>query len=267
MARSQGTDIQRLRRRVAFDRFLARLFTAEPLERYPWFLKGGYAMELRMRHARTTKDIDLTITASSQAGDVVEETERVRGLLQQASSVNLPDGFIFLISESVLELNAPPEGGSRYPVRATMAGRTFARFHVDVGIGDDALDPVDRIEGEGWFDFAGLPRPEFRMISREQQFSEKIHAYTLPRVERENSRVKDLIDLLLLQPTAMEPERVRRNLRKTFERRSTHPIPPELPAPPPSWRARFEVLAKQCDLDAEMDEAFQKLALCFHALQ
>ncbi len=58
IARSQGTDIQRLRRRVAFDRFLARLFSAEPKDRYPRFLKGGYAMELRIRRARATKDIE-----------------------------------------------------------------------------------------------------------------------------------------------------------------------------------------------------------------
>jgi len=266
MARSQGMDIQRLRRRVAFDRFLARLFTAEPPERYPWFLKGGYAMELRTRHARATKDIDLTITASGEASGVAGEAERLRILLQRASSVDLQDRFIFLVGEPMLELNAPPEGGNRDPVVATMGGRTFARFHVDVGIGDDALNPVDRIESEGWFDFAGLPRPEFRMISREQQFAEKTHAYTLPRKDRENSRVKDLVDLLLLLQANMEADRVRRNLRKTFERRHTHPIPPELPTPLPSWRTRFEVLAKECGLDIEMDRAFQTLAVYFRSV-
>jgi hypothetical protein len=35
------------------------------------------------------------------------------------------------------------------------------------------------------------------MIAREQQFAEKIHAYTLPR-NAANSRVKDLVDLALL---------------------------------------------------------------------
>jgi len=266
IARSQGTDIQRLRRRVAFDRFLARLFSAEPKDRYPWFLKGGYAMELRIRHARATKDIDLTITATAEAGGVVGYAERVRSLLQQASSIDLPDRFTFLVGEPMLELNAPPEGGSRYPVDATMAGRTFARFHVDVGIGDDALDPIDHIQGEGWFDFAGLPRPEFRTISREQQFAEKTHAYTLPREDRENSRVKDLVDLLLLLQTNMEADRVRRNLRITFERRRTHAIPSELPVPPSSWETRFEVLAKECGLDAEMNRAFQALAVYFSSV-
>jgi len=46
-ARERGTDLQRLRRQVAFDRFLARMFSKGPKATYPWLLKGGYAMELR----------------------------------------------------------------------------------------------------------------------------------------------------------------------------------------------------------------------------
>ena len=217
-----------------------------------------------MRHARATKDIDLTLAGGGKAAGEGEEAERIRGLLQQASSVKLPDEFIFVVGESVLELDAPPEGGSRYPVHATMAGRTFARFRVDVGIGDASIDPADRVEGEGWFDFAGLPRPEFRMISREQQFAEKIHAYTLPRAaNRENTRVKDLVDLLLLQATPMESQRVRENIRRTFERRNTHPVPVTLAFPPAAWGARFEMLAKDCGLSPKMEQAFQQLAAYF----
>jgi len=61
-ARDEGTDLQRLRRQVAFDRFLARMFSKGPKAAYPWVLKGGYAMELRVQSARTTKDLDLTLT-------------------------------------------------------------------------------------------------------------------------------------------------------------------------------------------------------------
>ena len=103
MARRHGTDIQRLRRRVAFDRFLARLFSAEPQERYPWFLKGGYAMELRMHQARSTKDIDLTVVVTSEEAGRGRGTDHVRDLLMEACSVKLPDGFIFLAGESVLD--------------------------------------------------------------------------------------------------------------------------------------------------------------------
>ena len=49
-------DIQRLRRQVAFDRLLCRLFRDSNA---PWMLKGGYAMELRLAESRTTRDIDL----------------------------------------------------------------------------------------------------------------------------------------------------------------------------------------------------------------
>jgi hypothetical protein len=60
-AQVERTDLQRLRRQVAFDRFLARLFPKGPKGTYPWILTGGYAMELRIRSVRTTKDIDLTL--------------------------------------------------------------------------------------------------------------------------------------------------------------------------------------------------------------
>ena len=57
IATEKGDNLQRLRRKVAFDRLLARLFS---LEEQSFFLKGGYAMELRLKTARATKDIDLT---------------------------------------------------------------------------------------------------------------------------------------------------------------------------------------------------------------
>jgi Nucleotidyl transferase AbiEii toxin, Type IV TA system len=55
-AKSEGVDLQRIRRQVAFDRRLARLFSST---NPPWVLKGGYALELKFAAARTTKDIDL----------------------------------------------------------------------------------------------------------------------------------------------------------------------------------------------------------------
>lgn len=54
LARAQGIDLMRLRRQIAFDRLLVRLF-AEPDS--PWLLKGGYAFELRWdRAARRVSD-------------------------------------------------------------------------------------------------------------------------------------------------------------------------------------------------------------------
>jgi predicted nucleotidyltransferase component of viral defense system len=253
IANRTGTDLQRLRRRVAFDRLLARMFS-EKQGRPAWYLKGGYAIELRIETARTTKDIDLSIAAREAI-----TPESLHRLVDDAASIDLADGFVFQVGESILDLDAAPQGGSRFPVQARMAGRPFVGFHVDIGIGDDLIEPTDRIEGQGWFDFAGLPRPEFRMISREQQFAEKLHAYTRPRTDRDNSRVKDLVDLLLLMRTQMEPHHLRETIERTFAHRATHPIPPELAPPPESWRARFAELAAQCSIDGEIDSALRSV--------
>jgi hypothetical protein len=43
-AHDERTDLQRLRRQVAFDRLLARLFRKPSEAKYPWILKGGYAI-------------------------------------------------------------------------------------------------------------------------------------------------------------------------------------------------------------------------------
>lgn len=40
-SKEKGMDLERVRRNVAFERFLARLFLTKP---YPWLLKGGYAL-------------------------------------------------------------------------------------------------------------------------------------------------------------------------------------------------------------------------------
>jgi hypothetical protein len=253
LGKRTGTDLQRLRRCVAFDRLLARMFT-ENVGRPSWYLKGGYAIELRIETARTTKDIDLSIPAREPI-----TPESLHRMVDDAGSLDLADGFVFQVGESILDLDAAPQGGSRFPVQARMAGRPFVGFHLDIGIGDELMEPTDQIEGEGWFDFAGLPRPAFRMISREQQFAEKLHAYTRPRIERDNSRVKDLVDLLLLMQTEMDQPRLRDNIERTFTHRATHLLPPALPPPPESWRPRFQELATECGLDVDMESAVRNV--------
>jgi predicted nucleotidyltransferase component of viral defense system len=55
-----GQPLARLRKMVAFDRFLARLAKKQP---DAWIVKGGFALQLRLGdRARTTKDIDLSAT-------------------------------------------------------------------------------------------------------------------------------------------------------------------------------------------------------------
>ena len=258
-AREQGTDLQRLRRQVAFDRFLARMFSKGPKAAYPWLLKGGYAMELRMHSARTTKDIDLTLHDGTRLSkDPKERGEQVRALLQEAAATPFDDYFEFLVGEARADLDGAPEGGSRYPVQARMDGRDFARFHVDVGVGDEVLEPLEVVIGEDWLGFGGVAPPSFPIISAEQQFAEKLHAYTLPRGERVNTRTKDLIDMvLLIRGETLDKSKTAAAVRATFMKRATHDVPKELDPPPAEWEPVFDALAKECNLAMELPEGFE----------
>jgi predicted nucleotidyltransferase component of viral defense system len=257
-AREEATDLQRLRRQVAFDRFLARLFSQGPKATYPWLLKGGYAMELRMHAARTTKDIDLTLYDGTRLSkDPRERREQVRSMLQEAAATHFNDYFEFLVGEAREDIEGALEGGSRYPVLAQMDGRDSARFHVDVGIGDEVLEPLDIVTGRDWLGFAGVAPPSFPVISVEQQFAEKLHAYSLPRGERANTRTKDLIDMVLLIRAAnLDKKTTGAAVRATFTKRATHAVPQELDPPPAEWRPVFDALANECGLTMKLHEGF-----------
>ncbi len=245
---AEGIDLQRLRRQVSFDRFLARLFAAPES---PWLLKGGYAMELRIQSARTTKDIDLTLPAEHASHDILDE-------LQRGVSPDTGDFFEFTVSESLMSLEAAPEGGARYPVTATLGGRRFTNFHVDIGIGDAVIPPVDVLPTRDWLGFAGIPAPSLLAITKEQQFAEKLHAYTLPRGERPNSRVKDLVDLILLiQMDRMDQSKLAQSIDTTFSVRGTHAIPAQLLAPPDFWEIPFRQLAIESGLNIGLNEAYE----------
>lgn len=253
--RRDGGDIQRMRRQAAFDRLLCRLFY-EPDA--PWLLKGGYAMELRIRAARTTRDVDLAIRnlPTEKWNDVA-----ILGLLERAVSVDIQDGFEFAIGAPMMDLDAAPYGGSRFPVEAQMAGRRFANFHLDVSAGDVLREPFEILEGQDWLGFAGIAKAEVRAISHEEQFAEKLHAYTVPRTGRRNTRVKDLVDMvLLLDSGKMNPTRLRENIKATFRRRGTHEVPQSLLPPQEDWTAPFSALAVECGLNKNMVEHHQRLA-------
>lgn len=262
IARDEALDLQRVRRQVALDRFLARLFHRPDS---PWLLKGGCAMELRFRAARATKDLDFTVRAvpgGRPGSDVVLESR------QEVGALDLGDFFTFRVAEASTDLDGAPYGGARYPVEAVLDGRTFVRFHLDVGIGDLVLDPVEMVETRDWLAFAQLPPPWVAMISREQQFAEKLHADTLLRPVSPNSRVRDLVDMvLLIESGTLSLEKVREALSRTCERRGTHDLPGTITPPPDEWEAPFRALAEQCRLTVSLAQAFEVLSRLHAAVE
>ena len=94
----------------------------------------------------------------------------------------------------------------------------------------------------------------------EQQFAEKYHAYTFSRGDRPNSRVRDLVDMLLLiRRASLQPERVRKAIQATFARRGSHPIPERMPAPPDFWAVPFAALAVACGVTEAIADAAREV--------
>ena len=145
-------------------------------------------------------------------------------------------------------------------MESRLDGRTFVKFHIDVGIGDVILEPVETITTRDWLAFAEIPSPSVMMTTREQQFAEKIHAYTLPR-SSPNSRVRDLVDLyLLIASGSLNLVLCAEALRRTFERRRTHGIPEELVPPQRIGVGRFVfLLTEECRLHIGYRAAFDAL--------
>lgn len=250
-AKAEGIDLQRMRRQVAFDRLLVRLFAdGNP----PWRLKGGYALELKLAMARTTRDLDLGLSADGFGSEDMLE------LLQAAAGADAGDFFVFTIGEPTMDLDGAPYGGSRHPVEVHLDGRLFARFHLDVGLGDVQREPFEWIEPREWLSFAGMPAGKFPSISREEHFAQKIHAYTMPRSDRPNTRVKELVDLvLLIEAGGLDRERLIRDVDDTFSRRKSHPVPEVLDPPPDFWQPGFFRLAAECGIASDISEQFEKV--------
>lgn len=247
VAEQREVQIQGLRLKLSIERLLARLFnTPNP----PWLLKGGYAMELRFRpRARTTRDVDLTIGDAVAPQQLAKRLDEVHEALQLAAERNLGDFFEFTIEPARSEIQAAPAGGGVFAVIARMAGRDFARFHLDVGFGDSVIGAVETLLGDDLLDFAGIAPARATAIPQAQQFAEKVHAYTFPWTDRENRRSKDLVDLVaLIERGQLNPVAVRQALAETFRRRARHALPATLQPPPASWSEEFPTMAAEAGI-------------------
>lgn len=248
-------DLQRLRRKVAFDRLLARIFSEKETG---FFLKGGYAMELRMVDARATKDMD--ITSLHQVDSILDK-------LHNLSDKDLGDYFVYRIGSPIKDLENAPYGGRRYPVSTLIDDRLFVQFQLDIGV-DLVVDRVETIDGSNWLEYCNIPSPKIWMISAKQQFCEKLHAYTLPREGRINSRSKDLIDMILLiSMYSFDPQDFPQLLDKIFRARKTHDLPNDLDPPPKEWQIPFSAMALECGLSNTMDESFEQVKAFYASLR
>lgn len=242
----QGTPLMRLRKRIVFERCLARL---QHEKDSPWILKGGVALEIRLGlQARMTKDLDLVLNGGDEWA-VSSGAGEITSMLRRHLERDLNDYFEFIVAEPDGALSVPGAIAFRFNIRANLAGRLFERLHIDVGIGDPVLTPIAHVEGSEVLNFAGIERLQIRMISVEQHFAEKVHAFTKPYPGRINTRVKDLADLCLLNKNVeLSNKSLRKAVMRVFAVRATHEIPRTLPDADPSWLSSFSNIASELGL-------------------
>lgn len=228
-----SSDLARRRRLVVFDRVAARLSADRTAG---WILKGGAALEFRLRGlARTTRDMDLV--AAPDADNELAGAD-VRELLIEALAIDHDgDGFMFQVSAPVeLRPDAAGRGGWRFSVESRLAGKAFATIRLDVVMRGQEIALTERLPLPNPLAFAGIPDREIEAVDRRQHFAEKLHALTRDYGDRPNTRVKDLVDLVLLIESGVAPDStVVDAVRHVFAVRATHPVPVTIPEPPPSW--------------------------------
>jgi hypothetical protein len=146
-SRETHVALGRLRRRVVFERLVARLEWTEPGK---WVVKGGDA-----------------------------------------------DGFLFTAAEP--EQLATDSGGTptwRIKIGVQLAGKLFDAVQLDVSPRQHELEIADRIELPNLLAFAGVPAPVVEVVDVHRHAAEKFHAMLRDYGDRENTRVRDLVDLV-----------------------------------------------------------------------
>jgi Nucleotidyl transferase AbiEii toxin, Type IV TA system len=243
-AGGDGARLSRERKYVVFDRLLARLAAAAPDR---WLLKGGFALDLRLaERARATKDIDIDWGAAE---------EELLDALIDAAAYDADDFFEFAVERA-----GEPEdrlGGShRFRVAASLAGRPFETFLLDVGF-RDATTHIEYLTTPGTLEFAGIEPVTVAATPLELHVAEKLHAYTrVYEGSRVSTRAKDLVDLsLIAELSPLDAARLHSAIDEIFAERGTHPVPDRLPEPPEGLAIPFRQLAEAVGVPTETSEA------------
>ena len=193
----------------------------------------------------------------------VGSQEDLHATLVRAALLDLGDWFRYLVQQPTRPHNADA-GGLRFSVRALLDGRPFESFHLDVGWGDPVVEAPEEVRAPSLLEFAEIAPISMPCYPITQHLAEKVHAYTRPHASGESSRVKDLVDIVLLAGMRpMAAETLLEALRATFQNRQTHTLPVALPDPPSNWAAPFRRLAGEVGLKSEHLDAGIELARRF----
>jgi hypothetical protein len=242
-----GRDPNWIRRRFTFARLLARLVHDD---RDAWVLKGGMAVELRRPGlARATRDLDLVLRPGLVA-DPADAAALHEALVEALLSDPDGDTLVFSVEAPTrLRDDAYGRPAWRFGVECRLADRRFAVMKLDVVARPEEIGGVELRELPDVLGFAGIPNRSMWVVDMRQQYAEKLHALTRIYETGESTRVRDLVDLVLLIEDRLEPDAdLVARVRYVFAVRRAQAMPEELPEPPAAWGESYAALADDIGL-------------------
>lgn len=259
-AKSTGRDYEASLRMAYFDRLLSRVFHESHRDR--WVLKGGSGMLARVPNTRATKDIDLATSAVT-----IDEAEEA---LIEAASYDLGDHVRLehVSSKPIVEADMQPDITGRRVMFALVdaqKGKPIHRIPVDLVVEDGIVGHTDLINPASRLTLPkNLPTAPYRLYPLPDQVADKTAATVVPYHGHESTRVKDLVDLVVIartQKVSITP--LRAALSDRFESRGAT-VPPAFIAPK-SWANRYSQIASRVPACRGLEDidAAEKLVRAF----
>jgi hypothetical protein len=234
-----------LRRQFAYDRLLARCFTAS--DEQQWILKGGISMLARLRQARHSADVDLVAAADS--------IETALTALTKTAARDLGDFFHFTLGNPTRVVQGIE--GIRVPVKAHLGPRPYESFHIDLVTAVTITGTIETAHPVVPLDIPGLIRPDYRLYPLADTAADKICAITERPQGTPSTRFRDLVDLVLIARTRqLDATELRIALTSEHHRRA---LPPRTAFDVPDhtlWEAGYtKVAARAPGIDGHRDLA------------
>lgn len=251
-AKARNRPVSAVRRELAYQRFLARVFTSGD---GGWVLKGGVGLLMRTPTARHSMDVDLAYAS----GD-----EQALQDLALAVNTDLGDGLRYLIGNPTPIADAK---GFTVSVEAFFASTTtsFQRFPVDVvthratpgEIEHTTPEPVVRIEQ--------MPElPPFPLYPITAQIADKVCAvYSTYGADgtQPSTRFRDLVDLVIIACTqSIDATTLSSSLTREAASRDLT-LPPRITLPSPRWRDGYRQQVITATVPAGFRDVDQAIAL------
>ncbi|WP_028066546.1 nucleotidyl transferase AbiEii/AbiGii toxin family protein [Solirubrobacter soli] len=237
-ADATGVAPQRVRRWISFMTVAAVLDRIRDEDDPVFALKGGVSMELRFGlDARATTDYDAAYR--EPGGDMVARLDE---------ALTEPYGDFTLSRTEIKPIGNT--GAIQLDLKLSYRGRRWATVILEVAPTEgDSGQELDHVPGIPLGAF-GLPGPEeVACVAVRYQIAQKLHACTqIFATGRQNDRVRDLVDVLMLQGRIDDMASVRDACVEIFSLRAKHAWPPTVTIFE-DWPDRYAGLA--ADLDFE----------------